>query len=310
MPLKVTVNVFSGRENPSFTLSDANTKKLLDQLSLGKFKKQTAKTNPFPSVLGYSGLVVEQTGKKLTEALPNSFYLSHDSLFTNEATIAEADMGVDFKALIFDNLANAKSIEDVKDWKKIIDKGMDDYLQKRPLYIKNHFKYFDKTLAEFLNPIQFKTCFCSPLPDLDNWNGSFQGMNNCYNYGTNYRSDTFAQPGRAASSQYTSLASCNPAGQVSAKQGAISDGLIELPTNNNTCPKTGHLAALVNWPNGDFHWYRKGSNGKWSHKPGGTAATILDNSGNPITDPRTADRGNYTNFCSFMQVIHGHFKVK
>jgi hypothetical protein len=309
MPLKVTVNVFSGRENPSFTLSDTNSKKLLDQLSIGKFKKQTAKTNPFPSVLGYSGLIVEQDGKQLTADLPSSFYLAHDNVFTND-TIADADANTDLKALIFDNIDKAKGFDDIKDWKKFLNKSVDDYLDKRKTYVANHFKFFDKTLEAFLGPIKFKACICSPAPDLANWNASFQGTNNCYNYGTNYRTDTFAQPGKASNNQYTSLASCNPAGQVSAKQGAISDGLVDLPNNNNTCPSTGHLAALVNWPNFDFHWYRKGTNGRWSHKPGGTAATILDNSGNPITDPRTADRGGYTNFCSFMQVIHGHFKVK
>ncbi len=66
--------------------------------------------------------------------------------------------------------------------------------------------------------------------------------------------------------------------------------------------------ALVIWPGVDFHWYRKGRNGSWSHKPGSTAVTNLDNSGNFITDPRTADRGGYTSFCTFMTVMHGHVK--
>ncbi len=92
--------------------------------------------------------------------------------------------------------------------------------------------------------------------------------------------------------------------------GAVSDCLIDSPTANNKCPKTGHLVALVIAPNWDFHWYRKGPNGYWSHKPGGTQATNLDNSGNLIPDPRTADRGPYTQFCTFMTVKHGHIKIK
>ena len=93
------------------------------------------------------------------------------------------------------------------------------------------------------------------------------------------------------------------------RMGAVADGLIDVPQQDNKCISPGHLVALVNYPNHDYHWYRKGSNGKWSHKMGGTPATILDNSGNPIADPRIADRGAYTNFCTFMQVIHGHFKI-
>jgi len=78
---------------------------------------------------------------------------------------------------------------------------------------------------------------------------------------------------------------------------------------DNKCPKEGHLAALVIWPDVDFHWYRKGRNGYWSHKPGGTAVTNLDNSNVTIPDPRTADRGGYTHFCTFMVVMHGHIKI-
>jgi len=35
----------------------------------------------------------------------------------------------------------------------------------------------------------------------------------------------------------------------------------------------------------------------------------VDNSGHLIPDPRTADRGPYTNFCTFMVVKHGHIKI-
>lgn len=48
---------------------------------------------------------------------------------------------------------------------------------------------------------------------------------------------------------------------------------------------------------GDFHWYRLDNNGRWSHKPGQTGATDLDNSDRPITDPRTADTGVYKFIC-------------
>ena len=62
-------------------------------------------------------------------------------------------------------------------------------------------------------------------------------------------------------------------------------------------PQRCHKVALVVAPGLDFHWYRLDDNGKWSHKPGNTKATNLDNLGNIIDDPRTADRGPYTQFC-------------
>ena len=63
-------------------------------------------------------------------------------------------------------------------------------------------------------------------------------------------------------------------------------------------------------PGWDFHWYRKGRNGYWTHKPGGTPVTNLDNSAHLIPDPRTANRGPYTDFCTFMVVMHGHIKIR
>jgi hypothetical protein len=86
--------------------------------------------------------------------------------------------------------------------------------------------------------------------------------------------------------------------------------LIDAPDADNRCPPYGHLVALVIAPGADFHWYRKGSDGLWSHKPGSTPVTNLDNAGNPIADPRVADRGPYTQFCTFMIVMDGHIKIR
>jgi len=152
----------------------------------------------------------------------------------------------------------------------------------------------------------FIKCACAPLYEPTWWNDSGQKQfnNNCYNYASNYRSDTFAQPGLAAGAMYSAL-TC-----ASVKPAAVADCLIDSPTANNKCPSEGHLVALVIAPGWDFHWYRKGRNGYWSHKPGGTAVTNLDNSGKLIPDPRTADRGPYTDFCTFMVVMHGHIKLQ
>jgi len=70
-----------------------------------------------------------------------------------------------------------------------------------------------------------------------------------------------------------------------------------------------HLVALVISPGHDYHWYRKGRAGYWTHKVGNSPATDVDNSGHLIPDPRTADRGSYNIFCTFMVVMHGHIKI-
>lgn len=115
--------------------------------------------------------------------------------------------------------------------------------------------------------------------------------NNCYNYGNNKRTDTFAQPGRD-SGQMASTMSCS-----AVTTAAVNDGVAQMPVGG--CSNSETQIALVVAPGTDYHWYRKDSNGYWSHKPGGTPATNLDNSGNVITNPETADRGMYTDFCGY-----------
>jgi hypothetical protein len=127
------------------------------------------------------------------------------------------------------------------------------------------------------------------------WNNStpVRRNNNCYNYATNRRTDTFAQPGRAAGAQATVMACSN----VSA--GAQADGALASPTCAPSSEAPRWYMALVIWPGVDYHWYRKQAEGYWGHKPGQTAAKNTDNSNNVIYDPQTADRGGYTNFCGY-----------
>lgn len=135
---------------------------------------------------------------------------------------------------------------------------------------------------------------CIPQYEPAAWNDAdgVQFSNNCYNYACNMQTGTYAQPGSASGNMYGSLVCA----EVHA--GAVSDGLV--PTDCDTgcgCRKCCHQVALVVWPGVDYHWYRRDRNGRWSHKMGGTPVTNLDNSGNIITDPRTADRGSYSEFC-------------
>lgn len=141
----------------------------------------------------------------------------------------------------------------------------------------------------------FESIICSTppyYPTYWNDNGIIQKNNNCYNYSNNRRTDTFAQPGRAGGDMYSSI-DC-----LEVSNGAIADGL-ESTTADAIPPDGKTKIAMVIWPGTDYHWYRQDSNGLWTHKPGSTAATNLDNSGNIITNPETADRGNYTIFCGY-----------
>ncbi len=306
MPVKLTLSIFSGRQDPYIILDDAAARELFKKLKFGTLKRQTEKTTPFPSVLGYRGLMIEQLGKKLVADVPQKLHYAHDMVYA-EGKAAKAEGGLE--SFLFDNFRSLKEVKGLPDFRRTTEKLMKEYFDKRSVYIENYYKNIDLFRDNIiLRPV----CPCSPPADLAAWNTDWNitGNNNCYNYASNYRTDTFGQPGRASGQQWSDLSACNvPAGNISAKMGAVADGLIDKPNQDNKCISPGHLVALVNYPNNDYHWYRKGSNGKWSHKMGGSPATVLDNSGNGISDPRTADRGSYTGFCTFMQVIHGHFKI-
>ena len=151
-----------------------------------------------------------------------------------------------------------------------------------------------RLLAELLRAIAnwIERCIPKYEPAVWNDNNGIQFNNNCYNYACNMRTGTYAQPGLASGNLYNSL-DCLEVGQ-----GAESDGLVPIDCDRGCgCRECCHLVALVMAPGYDFHWYRRDRDGRWSHKPGGTPATNLDNSGNIITDPRTDDRGPYTVFC-------------
>jgi hypothetical protein len=136
----------------------------------------------------------------------------------------------------------------------------------------------------------------SPLSD---WNdgGVVQYNNNCYNFATDIRTDTIAQPGGPP---FYYLYTCQQ--QTS---GAIADGLQAGADLADLCHTSGlpggHIVALLVWPNWDFHYLRMEANGTWSSKAGGSAATTLDNSGQLIVDPRTANFAPYQ-FCEFLWV--------
>lgn len=81
---------------------------------------------------------------------------------------------------------------------------------------------------------------------------------------------------------------------------------IKRATFTQKCPADTYKGALVVDPGNDYHYYRQNDDGYWSHKPGYKPSTMIDASGNKITNPELANRNygrlNYSQFC-------GHFCV-
>jgi hypothetical protein len=308
MALRLTIDIFSGRPNPTVVITGLEERELLDRLASPRPGRGTrAEGQPRraprlpPSTLGYRGVVIESTpeaerrGRRATagprppgpvRVVDGFVYGRRDARPARDTRLDEFICGSvgPFRRAGLGPGFFERAVEEIDRSRRVIA------------------RYPWRKWPWPLRPV----CPCAPLWEPAWWNdgGQIQWNNNCYNYGTNYRSDTFAQPGLASGAMYSAL-TC-----AEVKAGAIADALVNSPSANNKCPAEGHLVALVVGPGWDFHWYRKGRNGRWTHKPGNTPATNLDNSGNLITDPRTADRNGYTDFCTFMVVMHGHVKIE
>jgi hypothetical protein len=297
--LQVEIDVFSGRPNPVIELTGRDASALLERLNdTRRLEKGEPGLPPVPT-LGYRGMIVSQVGAA-TRRLPRSFRLAHGTIVGAGAPRATADDSLEEVVLQSAALRDASL---GRDFKKLLVREISRFHKVRIRWPWRPPKKFP--------PAKLR-CRCAPLYEPTWWNDGAQRQlgNNCYNYGSNYRTDTFwqipdgSQPGAAAGAMYASITGPD------VRNAAIADGLINNPSANNKCPGEGHLVALVIAPGWDFHWYRKGRTGRWTHKPGQTPAIDVDNSNAIITDPRTADRGSYTQFTTFMTVMHGHVKIK
>jgi hypothetical protein len=298
--LRITIDIFSGRPNPVIELSAKESREALAMLERTRRLEKGEPGMPPEPTLGYRGLIVEQVGA-VTRGVPRSLRVANDTILGGRVPLAADDDAFEQFVLSEPRL---RKLGLGRDLPRFVKREVSRFKRIRALWPWPHVKA--------KRPIVRLRCRCAPLYEPAWWNdgGQRQLRNNCYNYASNYRTDTFhqipggSQPGAAAGAMYTSLTG------PSVRAAAIADDLIDSPGANNVCPSEGHLVALVIAPGIDFHWYRKGRSGRWTHKPGSTPATDLDNSSHVITDPRTADRGMYTQFTTFMTVMHGHIKIK
>lgn len=295
MKIRLTIDCFSGRENPTIELEDKDAEQVLEQIKVGR-SLDAAHATPARHRLGYRGVIIEQLAGAGTR-LPSRFLLSADRIFSDKTTAHLDQPGLEEKLVTPDSLVNRFKVDrGTATW---ISKDAEAALKPGPgTLLPLPWKLPPIIVLQHENQ--------APIFEPSWWNdgSTRQHGNNCYNYSCDYRSESFAQPGRASGHMYPEITA------AAVKAGAVSDDLIDMPAANNKFPATGHLVALVIAPGYDFHWYRKDMGGKWSHKPGGTAATNIDNAGVEIPDPRTANRGPYTEFATFMNVKHGHIRLK
>lgn len=148
-------------------------------------------------------------------------------------------------------------------------------------------------------------CDGPPVYDADKWNTEYTAVhcNNCYNYACDIRTDNFAQPGYDPVGPYDPPKTC-----TDAEAGALKDGLQRCTGDH--CHPCHHRVALAVWPGHDYHWYRQDKDGMWSEKRGWDPARNVDQSGNSIYDPATADRTPYSDFCGYFCVYKPNVHIE
>lgn len=286
--LRATIDAFSGRPNPSFIVTGGDADDLLREI--GRNRGAVTDREAGPTGLGFRGVHVELLSDETATAmnLPGEFKVGGGGSL-NDAK------GLELAERLIRSMRKYPSSSPLTDSPVAFDQDLEQYLLK---------------LLDLAAPLIAQTTRDGETPtgspaDVTCWieRGKFnpgfwntpsvQPYNNCYNYASNWRTNTFAQPGKGAGSQYTAL-SC-----PEVTRAALADGCHRRFDCFPDPEKPRWLMAMVVAPGYDYHWYRWQLEGFWGHKPGGTAARNTDNNGNVISNPETCARAPYTDFCGY-----------
>ncbi|MBB5159109.1 hypothetical protein [Saccharopolyspora phatthalungensis] len=287
--LRITIDVFSGRPNPSYELTDAEARDLLQDVARRR-DTITGVAEGFDG-LGFRGVIVES----LTDALADEFGGDLPAKFkVGGGAAADEANGLDIAERLVRGLADHEPAPDSTPVGASLMQYLVDLLREPPGAATGRDA---RGPGESEPSPRDDTCGIeSDKFDPDFWNAAdVITKNNCYNYASDWRTDTFAQPGLGAGEVWQSL-SCQDVTRA-----ALADGCHRQFDCFPDSEKPRRLVALVMAPDIDYHWYRIHTHeeGFWGHKPGGTAARNVDNSNRLITNPETCDRGMYTQFCGY-----------
>lgn len=295
--LRIEVDIFSGRPNPVWMITDpTETKRFLDAVveAKGAAAKQGA---------GFKGLGLREIRVDVIaddplgrRGVPKQFAL---------ASIASKNLRAsgELARRLIESMPVRSEIRMLEHELTPLDSKLRDVvLERLARYLKAPPKLLRPRAFPPYNPLRttIQDAKCTKCEyEVSQFNPNFwntptvQPYNNCYNYARNWRTNTFAQPGRAHGAQ-TSTMACN-----TVTTAAMADGLRKRCDCLPLAEYPRRLMALVVDPGWDYHWYRHQRGGFWGHKPGGTAARNYDNSGVLIVNPETCNRGGYTDFCGY-----------
>jgi hypothetical protein len=294
--LRIEVDMMSGRPNPQWIITDLDAAKELLS-AVAEARGAVAKVGTGYTGLGYRELRISKIGDdEPGRGVPREFALASSVAADLESSGALA------RRVIEDMLRYSEVRLVPHELTPLTRKLRDLILERLEAFLANPLRPGSLKRPPATTPIRttVKDDRCQQCEyEISRFNPGFwnqpavQPYNNCYNYARNWRTDTFAQPGRAHGAQ-TSTMAC---GTVTTA--AMADGLRKRCNCLPSSEYPRRMMALVIDPGVDYHWYRQQQGGFWGHKPGRTAARNVDNNNVVITNPETCARGGYTNFCEY-----------
>jgi hypothetical protein len=292
--LQITMDVFSGRPNPSWVVTDDAEVRAIFQ-AMADNRAALSQEAPTEMGLGFRGIVVEPLfdGGGQDSDLDARAYIPVGSNTAVDAILDRIISVVSNTQQAFS--LDAEAITAETEFLSFLQQQLMDRTRDT----------MDDTEGAFGLQPPAEAAAALAICQIENypfnpgfWNNdaTVRSSNNCYNYASNKRTNTFAQPGRGCGNMYKDI-TCTEVTRAS-----LCDGLHHRYDCFPPSEAPRHLVALVIAPGPafkDFHWYRLHREGFWGHKPGGTAARNTDNSNRIILDPRSCNRGPYTQFCGF-----------
>lgn len=281
----MTLAIFSGVPDPVWTVHSGHEsfKKFKEHLHNARTTRKIYRHEHMSSVLGYKGFLVHPP-----KAAEDELVVGHETKELQKLLLETMPEGL-MPTTLRQKILHA--IEDGSVSHQTQMASREDFLQDPSKGTKD-----EKAILHY-----------APKVNLARWNSYslVRLNNNCYNYAENNITNSFAQPGYASGNPITSL---TPQGVLRASE---SDGLVKMDVApSDPCPpapkQPNCLVALTVAEGVDYHWYRLDKNGRWSHKPGSTSATIYDGAGKLIYDPRkavTSKGGPDYKFVSFMKTF-------
>lgn len=293
--LQITGDVFSGRPNPSWVIEDEGKARSFLREAVSLRNALGAQNSEANGQLGFRGLAIEP----MADDLARDFDLSGPLLLPATLAAAQGAQAEGrnlIERLILEMPRSAAAAEATEEMGEPA-KGMQEFLLN--LLSTGSRKTVQEeagqsaAAAEIIAQAACSYELGAYNPGFWNNDATTRQRNNCYNYASNKRTNTFAQPGRGCGAIYRAF-NC-----AELTRASLCDGLHHRYVCFPDSERPRYLVALVIWPGQDFHWYRLNSEGFWSHKPGSTPVRNTDNSNRVITNPETCNRGPYTNFCGY-----------